>query len=56
MNTPETFRRSRPIVIPSARTKKAGQALSRADEFAQLIQTWFAAAAAVMEAGMVIPG
>jgi hypothetical protein len=42
--------------MPSARTKKAGQQLSGAEELGQLIQTWLAAAAAVIAAGMVMPG
>ena len=54
--TPGTLRRSRPIVTPSALTKNAGHMLSGVEEFEQLIQTWLEAAAAVIAAGMVIPG
>jgi hypothetical protein len=34
MSTPATFRLSLPVVTPSARTKKAGQQLWRAEELA----------------------
>lgn len=53
---PGMFRRSRPVIMPSARTKNAGQQLCGAEEFGQLIQTWLQAAAAVVAAGMVMPG
>ena len=43
-------------MTPSARTKNAGQQLSRADELLQLIQMWLLAAAACMLAGIVISG
>jgi len=43
-------------MTPSARTKKAGQQLSGADELLQLIHTWLLAAAACIVAGMVISG
>jgi hypothetical protein len=56
IRTPGVLRRGRPVVMPSARTKKAGQQLSRADEFGQLIHMWLQAAAVVMAAGMVMPG
>jgi hypothetical protein len=36
--------------------KNAGQQLCGADEFGQLIQTWLQAAAALIIAGMVMPG
>ncbi|AXB42604.1 hypothetical protein A4R43_08735 [Amycolatopsis albispora] len=36
--------------MPSARTKNAPHALSGADEFGQLIQMWFAAAAGMFPA------
>jgi hypothetical protein len=55
-STPEVFRRSRPVTTPSGRTKKLGQQLSRAQELLQLIHTWLLAAAACMEAGIVISG
>ena len=54
--TPAMLRRSRPMVMPSARTKNAGQPLSGADEFGQLIHTWLQAAAVVIAAGIVMPG
>jgi hypothetical protein len=50
ISTPGTLRRSRPVVMPSARTKNAGHALCGAEEFGQLIQTWLQAAAAAMAA------
>ena len=53
---PARLRRSRPTVTPSARTKNACEALSGADEFGKLIQTWLLAAAAVIAAGIVIAG
>jgi hypothetical protein len=53
---PGTFRRSLPIVMPSARTKKAAHRLCGALESGQLIQTWLRAAAVVIAAGIVIPG
>ena len=56
ITTPGRLRRARPMVMPSARTKKAGQALSGEEELGQLIHMWFDAAAAVMAAGMVMPG
>ncbi|CAO5157635.1 hypothetical protein FAIPA1_10184 [Frankia sp. AiPs1] len=56
IRTPLRLRGSRPLTTPSARTKKDPQQLSRAEEFGQLIQTWLAAAAAVIIAGMVTPG
>lgn len=55
-STPALFRRSLPIVMPSARTKKAGQQLCGAEEFGQLIQMWLQGAAVVMAAGIAIPG
>ena len=39
ISTPGTFRRSRPVVMPSARTENAGHRLCGAEEFVQLIQT-----------------
>lgn len=45
INPPGTLRLSRPRVMPSALTKNAGHRLSRAEEFEQLIHTWFDAAA-----------
>jgi hypothetical protein len=39
ISTPGTLRRSLPVVMPSARTKKAGHKLCGAEEFGQLIQT-----------------
>jgi hypothetical protein len=56
MSTPATFRLSLPVVTPSARTKKAGQQLWRAEELGQLNHMWLEAAAAVMAAGMVMAG
>jgi hypothetical protein len=50
------LRRSRPVVMPSARTKKAGQQPRGGDELGQLIQMWLTAAAVIMAAGLVIPG
>jgi len=50
------FRRKRPVMTPSGRTKKLGQQLSRADVLLQLIQTWLLAAAACIAAGIVMPG
>jgi hypothetical protein len=38
MSTPATFRRRRPVMMPSARTKKLGKQLFRADVLLQLIQ------------------
>ena len=55
-STPATLRRRRPVVTPSARTKNAGQQLCGAEVFGQLTQMWLEAAAAVMAAGIVIPG
>ena len=43
-------------MTPSARTTKDGHRLWRAEEFGQLIQTWLLAAAAVIPAGIVMPG
>ena len=50
------LRRRRPVTTPSARTKKAGQQLSLADELLGLIHTRLLAAAACMLAGIVISG
>jgi len=49
-------RGSRISVPLSALTRKAGQQLCGFDEFGQLIHTWLQAAAAVMAAGIVMPG
>lgn len=56
ISTPGILRLSRPVVMPSARTNSAGHRLSRAEEFAPLIHRWLQAAAAVIAAGIVMPG
>ena len=50
------FRRSRPVMMPSARTKKLGKQLWRAAVLLQLIQTWLLVAAACIAAGIRISG
>jgi hypothetical protein len=43
------------MVMPSARTKIAGQQLCGAEGLGQLIQRWLQATAVVMAARMVMP-
>jgi hypothetical protein len=50
------LRSSRPVVIPSERTKNAGHMLCGADVFGQEIHTLLQAADAVITAGIVMPG
>jgi hypothetical protein len=54
--TPGALRSSRPVVIPSERTKNAGHRLSGAELFGQEIHMLLHAAEAVITAGMVMPG
>ena len=56
IRTPATLRSSRPVVMPSERTKNAGHMLSGAELFGQEIQMLLQAADAVITAGMVMPG
>jgi hypothetical protein len=50
------LRSSRPIVIPSERTKNAGHRLCGAELFGQEIHTLLQAADAIITAGMVTLG
>ena len=56
IRTPGSLRSSRPVVMPSERTKKAGHKLSAAELFGQEIHMLLQAAEAVITAGMVMPG